>query len=778
MAEEFASAPHFVGARIPRTEDSRLLRGEAQYLDDIQIPNLLEMAFVRSPYAAARILSVDSSAAWNIPGVRAVFTFADMPFVLPQNGPSPIDQPVLARERVRHAGEAVVAVVAESRYIAEDACEAVHVAYTPEEPVLDMQAAQKDRPRRVHDAAPNVFYHQEYETEGFQAAFDTAPHRLTMTFQTTRQTACSLETRGIIAAADPFSGRMTVYCGTQSPHRLRGDLAEMLQMEEHLLRVIVPEVGGAFGMKAATYPEYLAVVQAARLLRQPVKWTADRVESFLSDVHARDDIHDLEVAFDQRGQIIAVKDHLMADGGAYASYPFSGAIGETSLAAKVITGPYDIAHLSTVIDCTYSNKVPLGAYRGVWGPVASFVQEGMVDRIAQFLHLDAAEVRRTNLVQPNQLPYRNAAGMLYDSGSFTESFEHALAQLDYTRWRATQEQARRVGKYLGIGLSNFVEPTAMASSEAGSIGYESCSVRVEPSGTVTAWLGLGPSGQGHETTMAQVLADQLGVDLEHIVVLHGDTDAAPLGGGTGGSRSGPLGGGAAMQAGRKMRERLDVYAAHMLEAAVEDIAWEHGRAHVRGVYARHVSLRDIARIAYNDVRQIPSGLPIGLEVTERYQPPRPVSFSNGTHAAVVEVNPSTGQVTVLDYVVVNDCGTLINPLIVEGQIHGGVAQGVGAALLESLVYDDSGQLLTTTLMDYLLPSAPLVPRMRIEHLVTPSDGALGVKGMGEGSLIASPAAIAGAVNDALSPWGVSFERLPIAPRDIVTSLGRSSAAPV
>jgi carbon-monoxide dehydrogenase large subunit len=770
MGEVFSAAPRFVGARVERTEDPRLMQGLAQYLDDIAVPGLLEAAFVRSPHAAARIRALDTSKARTLPGVHAVFTFEDMPYFLGAKENGAGVQPALAHQRVRYEGEALALIVAQNRYIAEDACELVEVEYDPEEAVVDMRAAQNPDSRRIHAGSPNVFYHTAYKTAGFEEVFDAAPCHLNITFQTTRQTAVSLEPRGILAMADPFSGRMTVYCGTQSPHRLRSDLAELLGLEENRVRVIVPEVGGGFGMKAATYPEYLAVVAASLRLHQPVKWVSDRLESFLSDVHARDDIHDVAVAFDLEGRILAIQDHLMADGGAYSSYPFSGAIGETALAARVLTGPYDIPHLSTVIDCTYSNKVPLGAYRGVWGPVASFVQEGIADHVARYLHQDPADIRRRNMVRDAQLPYRNAAGMVYESGSFGESLERALQSLNYGNARQSQEVSRQAGRYMGIGISCFVEPTAMASSEAGSIGYESCCLRVEPDGKITAWLGLGPTGQGHETTMAQILADQLGADLEDIVVLHGDTDAAPLGGGTGGSRSGALGGGAAMKAGQTMRRRLDAYAAHLLEASVEDLAWEHSRASVRGVPSQGVTLQDIARIAYTATGEIPPGLPIGLEVIERYQPPLPVSFSNGTHAAIVEVDIHTGEVRVLDYVVINDCGTLINPMIVEGQIHGGVAQGVGAALFETLTYDSHGQLLTTTLMDYLLPSAPTVPSMRIEHLVSPSTGALGIKGMGEGSLIASPAAVAGAVNDALAPFGVHFTTLPITPRDIVNAV--------
>ncbi len=764
---EQAMRPQFMGARVKRVEDPRLLTGQARYLDDIDLPGMLEIAFVRSPYPSARITGMELNAVKSAAGVRAVLTFEDCPILLWQRDSYQVGQPVLAHNEVRYVGEPVVAVVAEDRYQAEDAAELAVVHYEPLQPVLDMVQAIEELPRRVHSHARNVFYHKEYTTQGFSDAFAQAPRHLAATFRTTRQTAATLEPRGTAAMPDPASGRMTVYASTQSPHRIRGDLAELLGWPENQVRVIVPEVGGGFGMKANTYPEDVVVVWAARHLGKPVKWVSDRTESLLTDVHARDDIHEVEVAYQDDGRIIAIRDHLMADGGAYPAYPFSGAVGETSLASRVLTGPYQIPYIETVIDCTYSNKTPLGAYRGVWGPIASFVQEGIVDRVARSLSLDPAEVRRINMIRPDQFPFRNAAGMIYDAGSYGESMEEALRLINYKDFRVRQSALRAQGRYRGIGISVFVEPTAMASSEAGSVGYESVFIRVEPTGKVTAAMGLGPTGQGHETTMAQLIADQVGVNLEDVVILHGDTDSAPFGGGTGGSRSGPIGGGAALVAGREMRQRLVKLAAHLLEAAEEDIELGHGQAWVAGVPDRAMTIRQLAEIAYTHVKRIPPGMPIGLELVARYQPEQSVSFSNGTHIAEVEVDPLTGLVQVVNYVVVNDCGRLINPLIVEGQIHGGVAQGIGSAFLESLRYGDDGQLMTTSLSDYLLPEATDVPRITIEHLVTPSAGEGGIKGMGEGSLIGAPAALVGAVSDALAPFHVMVDRLPVTPDDVI-----------
>ena len=763
---EQAMRPQFMGARVKRVEDPRLLTGQARFLDDIDVPGMLEVAFVRSPYPAARIMGIDTKAAKAAPGVRAVIAFEDCPVVLWQKDAYEVGQPVLAHGEVRYVGEPVVAVVAENRYVAEDAAELVTVHYEPLEPVLDMYQSIAETPRRVHENASNVFFYKKYTTKGFDEAFPAAAHHLQETFRTTRQTAVTLEPRGTAAMPDPASGRMTVYASTQSPHRIRGDLAELLGWPENQIRVIVPEVGGGFGMKANTYPEDVVVVWAAHQLRKPVKWVSDRTESLLTDVHARDDIHEVQVAFDDDGRIIAIKDHLMADGGAYPAYPFSGAVGETSLASRVLPGPYQIPYIETEIHCTYSNKTPLGAYRGVWGPIASFVQEGIVDRVARALGRDPAEVRRINMIRPDQFPFRNAAGMVYDPGSYGESMEEALGLIGYDTFRTRQTELRKEGIYRGIGISVFVEPTAMASSEAGSVGYESVFIRVEPTGKVTAAFGLGPTGQGHETTMAQLIADQVGVNVDDVVILHGDTDSAPFGGGTGGSRSGPIGGGAALVAGREMRQRLVKLAAHLLEAAEEDIELGNGQAWVAGVPDRAMTIQQLAEIAYTHVKRIPAGMPIGLELVARYQPERSVSFSNGTHVAEVDVDIRTGMVQVLNYVVVNDCGRLINPLIVEGQIYGGVAQGIGSAFLESLRYDEDGQLTTTSLMDYLLPEATDVPRMTTKHLVTPSAGEGGIKGMGEGSLIGAPAALVNAVSDALEPFGVMVNRLPVTPEDI------------
>lgn len=757
--------PRFTGARVTRMEDDRLLKGQGRYLDDITVPGMLEIAFVRSNRSAAKLGEVDVEAARNLPGVIAVLTAEDCPYVL-HDEKYQVDQSVLAKDEVRFVGEPIVAIVAENRYIAEDATELVRVQYDALPPVLTAKDALGDT-RRVHSQRPNVFEHWEQVTDGFEDAFNAAPHRAQATFVTHRQTGVPMETRGCAAMVDPASGRLTVYVSHQSVHQFRTDLIKVMNLDEHQVRVVVPEVGGAFGIKAMFYTEYIVVTHAAKTLGRPVKWIGDRTESLLADCHARDNIHEVEVAFDDEGVICAVRDNVIGDTGAYPILGFPGAVGEAGWATGHLTGPYKIPHVSITVDCVFSNKTPVGAYRGVGGPVGAQVQEGYIDLVARKLGKDPIEVRRVNLIQKDQFPFVSATGNTYDPGSYAESMEEALRLIGYDTFRDEQVEARKQGRYLGIGVCVFVEPSAGVSSEAGSIPYEAVTLRLEPSGKITASTGLGPSGQGHETTLAQLIADELSVDVGDIVVLHGDTDSAPFGGGTGGSRSATIGGGAALKAAREMRGKLAKIAAHLLEASEEDIEFQDGQAHVAGVPSRGHSIAQLARIAYTDVSKLPDDMQPGLEVVSRYRPPMSVTYSNGTHAVKVEVDIQTGLVKILDYVAVNDCGVLINPMIVEGQIHGGVAQGIGSTFLEELRYDDAGQLTTTSLAEYLLPAMTDVPRMRIEHLVTPSGNDGGFKGMGEGSLIAGPPSLCSAVSNALEPFGVFVTEIPILPQHII-----------
>ncbi len=758
--------PRFVGARVSRVEDPRLLRGQGQYVADVNVPGMLSVAFVRSPHAAARIAKIDTRVAAGMPGVVAVWTAMDARLQIVHQDQD-LTQTVLASGQVRFVGEPVVAVIAQDAYLAEDAADAVEIEYDAQEPVLDARGSQHDEPRQVHAGRSNVVFTRTTTTDGFQEAFSSAPRHVSLTFTTKRQAATPIEPRAVAALPDPFGERLTVYVTHQSPHEVRRQLAQILGWPEQRVHVVVPEVGGGFGIKAMFYPEYAVVAEAARRLGRPVKWVSDRREAFLSDAHARDAAHVVEVAFTDAGRILAVQDHIYGDTGAWPLWNFPGAVGEATWAADMLPGPYQIPHVSIEITVVFSNKAPLGPYRGVGGPIGAQVQEGIIEGVARALGRDPVEVRRVNLIEDDQFPYRSATGQLYDQGSYGASMDAALRLINLEKFRDDQRRLRREGRYLGLGLCVFVEPSAFAESEAGSVPYESVELRMDTSGTVTATCGLGPTGQGHETTLAQIIAGQLGIRVQDVTVLHGDTDNAPVGGGTGGSRSGTIGGGAALSASARLKDKIVTLAAHMLEASRDDIVLADGRAEVTGVPGHGVPIADIARRAYLEVGALPEGVEPGLEVLVRYKPPMAATYSNGTHAAVVEVDVQSGLIQVLDYVAVNDCGVVINPTIVEGQIQGGVAQGIGSALLEELHYDEAGQLTTTSLMDYLLPTFVDVPPMRVEHMETPSLSLGGFKGMGEGSLIASPPAVANAITDALAPFGVLVTDIPVSPDQVL-----------
>lgn len=758
--------PRFVGARVSRVEDPRLLRGQGQYVADVNVPGMLSVAFVRSPHAAARIAKIDTRVAAGMPGVVAVWTAMDARLQIVHQDQD-LTQTVLASGQVRFVGEPVVAVIAQDAYVAEDAADAVEIEYDAQEPVLDARGSQHDEPRQVHAGRSNVVFTRTTTTDGFQEAFSSAPRRVSLTFTTKRQAATPIEPRAVAALPDPFGERLTVYVTHQSPHEVRRQLAQILGWPEQRVHVVVPEVGGGFGIKAMFYPEYAVVAEAARRLGRPVKWVSDRREAFLSDAHARDAAHVVEVAFTDAGRILAVQDHIYGDTGAWPLWNFPGAVGEATWAADMLPGPYQIPHVSIEITVVFSNKAPLGPYRGVGGPIGAQVQEGIIEGVARALGRDPVEIRRVNLIEDDQFPYRSATGQLYDQGSYGASMDAALRLINLEKFRDDQSRLRREGRYLGLGLCVFVEPSAFAESEAGSVPYESVELRMDTSGTVTATCGLGPTGQGHETTLAQIIAGQLGIRVQDVTVLHGDTDNAPVGGGTGGSRSGTIGGGAALSASARLKDKIVTLAAHMLEASRDDIVLADGRAEVTGVPGHGVPIADIARRAYLEVGALPEGVEPGLEVLVRYKPPMAATYSNGTHAAVVEVDVQSGLIQVLDYVAVNDCGVVINPTIVEGQIQGGVAQGIGSALLEELHYDEAGQLTTTSLMDYLLPTFVDVPPMRVEHMETPSLSLGGFKGMGEGSLIASPPAVANAITDALAPFGVLVTDIPVSPDQVL-----------
>jgi carbon-monoxide dehydrogenase large subunit len=548
---------------------------------------------------------------------------------------------------------------------------------------------------------------------------------------------------------------------------VRDALAELLQMPRHRVRVVAPDVGGGFGMKSALYPEEVSVSAMARLLARPVKWIGDRREDLLTSTQAWDEEIDAELAVEADGRIRGLKAAVWADIGAYSVYPWTASI-EVIQVLAFLPGPYRVPHFHAEGWGVASNKAPMGPYRGVGRPVSTFVMEGLLDRAARRLDMDPAAIRRANVLEAHELPYRAPSGIVWDSGSFAESLERACEQIEYPRLRAEQRRDASARRHTGIGIASYVELTGVGSAIPASpgadiaTGTEGATVRVDPGGTVTATFGLACHGQGHETTLAQVIAQELGIKLEDVRVVHGDTDAGPVGSGTYASRSAVIGGGAAILASRAVREKALAIAAHRLEAAAHDLELAGGVASVRGAPDRHVTLAEIAQCAYAGTKRLPQGMEPGLEAT-RFYDPYIGTAANATHIAVVEVDVDLSAVTLSRYVVVEDCGRIINPLIVEGQAIGGVAQGVGAALLEEVVYDH-GQLVTGSLMDYLIPSAAEMPRVEVVHLEHPSPSTLGgFKGVGEGGTIGAPAAIANALADALAPLGIEITELPITP---------------
>ena len=725
------------------------------------LPRLLHVAFVRSPHAHAVVRRLDPKAAQAVDGVVAVVGPADLRAqpLAPQlagDGFRPTAWPALASEP-RFCGEAVAAVVATSAYAAADGAERVGVAY-------DVRPARVSLEQALRDDA--VLFRRTHRRGDVEAAFASAPVVVNETFSHGRLTASPLEPRGIIADWDGET--LSVWASSQTPRIMRTALAGALGLDETRVRVQIPDVGGGFGPKMHVFPEDVAVAALAMRLGRPVKWIEPRRENLAAASQAREQRLEVEVAADAGGRVLALKARVVSDAGAYHVYPITAAL-EALGTANILPGPYLTPVYAYEAIAVATNKPPLGAYRGVGMTMGAFVMERLLDLIAGRTGLDPADIRRRNLIPREAYPFTSASGQRYDSGDYPKALEQALAAVDYDGFRRVQAEGRVRGRLLGIGLACYTEYTGMGSAVFRGRGMrevpgiEAAVVRVEPDGTVRCATSFPSQGQGHATTIAQILADRLGVALERIRVEPADTAAAPLGSGTFGSRGAVSIGGTVTAAAERLRPRIAALAAHLLEAGVADVVLEDGRAHVRGFPERAVTLTEIARAAYAPLfGGLPSGLEPGLEATVYFDPPGP-TFSGAVHVAVVEIDPETGRVSILRYVLVEDCGPVVNPTIVEGQIHGAVAQGIGEALLERIVYDDTGQLVTGTLMDYALPTAGDVPSFEIGHLETPSPTMPGgIKGMGEGGTIGAPAALANAVADAVAPLGVTITALPIA----------------
>jgi len=734
------------------------------------MPGLLHAAFVRSMYAHAEVRRVVAERARRAPGVAAVLSGQDLttwvgPLAPRLEGPGfwPTEWRALAPERVRFAGEPVAALCAESPAQAADACELVEVEYEPLPPIADVESALAPGAPSLHDGVPgNLLFRRAYAHGDVNGAFARAAVVLRETFRHGRCSASPLEARGLIASWE--GERLTVWTGTQAPHIVRTALARAFHLREDHVRVIVPDTGGGFGQKMHVLPEDLAVAALARTAGRPVKWIETRRENLAAASQAREGSVDIEAAADRDGVLIALRARVVSDNGAYHVHPLTAAL-EPPGTASIVPGPYRTRAYAWEALAVATNKPPLGAYRGVGMTMGAFVMERTLDLLADRLGLDPADIRRRNLIARDAYPFTSAAGFVYDSGDYPRALEMALELAGYDALKRERDEARARGRLLGVGISCYTEYTGMGSAtyrQRGMVevsGAEAARVSVGADGTVRCLLSFSSQGQGHATTAAQVVADEMGVPLEQVIVVQPDTTDTPEGSGTFASRGAIALSGAAGAAAVTLRNKVLDLAGGLLEASPADLVLSGGRVTVRGMPDRGVTLTEVARAAGTAT----------LEVTERFDPPGP-TFSGAVHVASVEVDGETGRVTVRRYVVVEDCGPVINPMIVEGQVHGAVAQGIGEALGERLVYDESGQLLTGSLMDYAVPAAADLPSFSLGHLETASPLTPGGrKGMGEGGTIGAPAAIANAVADAVRPLGVTVTSLPILPESLARS---------
>jgi carbon-monoxide dehydrogenase large subunit len=768
----------FVGQRVRRHEDARFVTGTGKYVDDIVLPGTLHAAFARSPMARGTLTRVGTADAAKMPGVAAVLTAADLNHLAREwwtdlEGPDGQSRRfrLFAAGDVRFAGEPVAMVVAESPYLAEDAVELVEIDIESEKPVVDPSRAAEEGARLVHrELGSNVLMElPALENPAVDPVFAAAPHVFTETFRQHRYACVPMETRGILASWDPVGRQLTAWLSTQGQFAAQGLFARVLGIPQAQIRVIMPDVGGAFGQKMFPHPEELAVAFATRRLGRPVKWIEDRRENLLCGEHAREDQATMSFAVDDDGTVLAARADFLESAGAFPVAASSALL----LTTSIFPGPYRIGAAAGSGKTVYTNTAGRGSYRGPW-IIETVAREQMIDHVARALGIDPLEMRRRNVIRESDLPYTMATGFVYDQLTSAATLEQAAELIGYDAFRARQAGLRAEGRLAGIGISLLAEPSAITF---GWFSTDAATVRIGLHGAVDVLTTSASHGQSLETTIAQVVADELGVDLDDVRVIQGDTAVTPFGPGTGGSRSAVVVAGAARQAAQDVRAKVLNVAARQFEAAAADLVAKDGRVHVAGDPDKGMTVADIARLAYLDTSSLPPDQGPGLEAHCRYTPKARFTWSNACHMCTCEVDPVTGAVTIGRYVVSEDCGVMINPSVVEGQIAGGVVQGIGGVLYEHMKYDDEGNPLTTTFVDYLLPTAAEVPVIEYGHIETPSPtNPGGHKGMGEGGAIASPPAVINAVADALAPLGVTIRRQPLSPSEIVTLLQASEGA--
>ncbi len=768
--------PKSVGSRIKRREDPRLITGRATYTDDMKPPRMVHASFARSHYAHAKLGAVDVSKAKAMPGVLAVYTGADLagktgdvPCGLDMPGLKTPRHPLLAVGKVRYVGEPVAVVVATDRYLARDAADAIEIDAEPLDAVVDPEKAAAAGSPAIHDElGDNVAYHtQGGQTEEAAKAFREADTVVKLRIEQQRLVPMAMEPRATLADWNPSSKELAIWTSTQIPHLARTQIAVALGLPEHRVRVVAPEVGGGFGAKLNVYREEILIPWIAMQLGRPVKWTQTRREDFAATTHGRGQVEYVEAAVKKDGTVTAMRGKFFVDLGAYFQF-FTPMI--SGFSWMLMHGCYKVPFLDFEQIGVFTNKMATDAYRGAGRPEAAFIAERVMDEVAATLGLDPVEVRRKNFIAKEAFPYSTPAGLVFDSGDYEKSLAKALEIAGYASLRKEQAEARTQGRLMGIGVSTYLEicglgPSVLFHPKLKAGGWESGAVRVDPSGSVTVLTGISPHGQGEETSFAQIVADELGVAVEDVTVLHGDTSVVQAGVGTFGSRGIALGGSALKMSLDKIRAKVKQIASHMMEAPPDALELGGGKVFLKSDPGKAIAFLDVVAAAYGFKANIP-GIEPGLEASSYYEPANCL-FPFGAHVCVVEVDRDTGQVAIRRYVAVDDCGIQINPLLVEGQIHGGIAQGIAQALYEGVVYDENGQLVTGTLMDYAVPKAGMMPRMELESTVTPTPvNPLGAKGVGEAGTIGSTPAVVNAVIDALRPLGVQSIDMPLWPEKV------------
>ncbi len=780
-----ATPTTYIGTRTPRKEDPKLIRGRGVFTDDVTLPGMVYVSLVRSPHAHARIRRIDAAAARKEPGVVAVLTGKDaeaagmLPCFITLPSLNSSKHMPIATDKARYVGDAVAAVIADTRQAAKRAADMVTVDYEPLPVVVDGTKALDPGAPIVHEElGTNLIFFYPVKGGDIDKAFRDAEATIKLRIVNQRLIPNAMEPRSVVAKFE--AGELTMWTSTQIPHFVQLITSLNLGLSQNKVRVIAPEVGGGFGSKLQVYAEELLVAHLAKTLGRPVKWTEDRREGYLATIHGRDLVEDVEVAAKRDGTLLGVRIRTVANMGAYLQ-AFAPAI-PTILHAFIIPGAYRIPAFDCEIRGAYTNTTPVDAYRGAGRPEATFAIERAMDRLADEIGMDPAEIRRKNFIPPDAFPFATISGITYDSGDYAPALDRALEMSDYKTFEKRRAEAKARGKYRGIGLCSYVEICGLAPSKANSAlgvgwgGYESARIRVHPTGAVQVFTGTSPHGQGHETSWAQIAADAIGVSPDDIEVRHGDTGESPgMGVGTFGSRSLAVGGIAVHNAAQKIREKVIQIGAHLLEASPADVVVQGGKVFVKGVPEKAKAFGEISMAAYL-ASNLPEGMEPGLEATTYYDPPN-FTFPFGTHVAEVEVDPETGTVEIIRYSACDDCGRQINPMIVEGQLHGGITQGIGQALYESAVYDANGQLLSGSMMEYHVPTAADVPPFALDHTVTlTKTNPLGVKGIGEAGTIASTPAMVNAVIDALSPLGITHLDMPLTAEKVWRAIRKAGEA--